>query len=112
MNWNRAAAVWVAILFAITIGFLGFSFATADYIHTYRIDFTTAPGSDEALRRWVEAQPGVRRAWIDRDGTAVVVAFTTKTWSPSKTAMPVEGAMELGYKGLKGYSHRRSTKLW
>lgn len=112
MNRDKVAYSVVAALVAVFVGFLMYSKAAADYVHSYRIECKSPPPTDDALRDWLKTQPGVKRVTVAREGTALLVEFTTPERSFSRVPNPFVEATRLGYKDMSGVTHQRRSKLW
>jgi len=112
MNGNRFASFAIVLLGAVVVGWLLFNYKTGPYVHTYRIECESLPPNDDALLRWLETHEDVKKASVQRDGTTVIVEFTSRESSPSVAPNPIPEAVAFGYKGLRKYTHTLRKRLW
>src|SRR5262245_42254638 len=76
-------------------------------VTTYEGSFVVlkAPADDEALRKWVEEQPGVRDVSVTRDGKTIHVRYTRDEARWEFRTPPFK---DLGYEASPGHSWKGS----
>ena len=70
-----------------------------------RAEFTEMPNDDEPFRQWVEDQPGVYRAYVNRDAAGINVIWGMSRDLTGKPGLPdfKKNFDRFGYRGLKRY---------
>lgn len=97
-------AVLVLVVVAVTLlGWFGYRVANAVDIHAYRGEFATLPATDDALRNWLAAQPGVTNVNVGREGRVVVIEFAIPTHGSYPCPEPEREAPLLGYGAMERY---------
>jgi hypothetical protein len=64
----------------------------------------TLPASDDDLRKWLAAQPGVLSASVRRDGQTVVIEYSRSHWSGQPLVDPVGEAKRFGYSDFRAFT--------
>lgn len=102
MKASRIITVVVVVGLLGGFGWLAYRHANAAGVVTYRIDFTSLPESDDALREWLASQPGVLGSSVHRDGQTVVVEYVRSIWSDGPVPLLLTETQRLGYGGVRG----------
>lgn len=74
--------------------------------NTFWMEYTDLPKDDNALLKWLAAQPGVSQPTVRREHSAVHMQFLLATPSPPYIYLNIlKEAQTLGYEGEAGYVH-------
>jgi hypothetical protein len=70
-----------------------------------RAEFTELPVNDEAFRQWVEDQPGVYQAYVNREPNAIRVVYGMSRDLTGDPPLPdfKKNFDRFGYRGLRRY---------
>src|SRR5262249_52946723 len=94
-----------ALVLALVLGLLVFRPES----WTYTLDFTGLPADDTALLTWLQVQPGVRNAVVQRAGQTITVTFEVGAATPPEV---VAQTRALGYTGLRRSALKRTVGVW
>jgi hypothetical protein len=107
---NRVAVIgkWVIVVIAVLVGL---KLATGSTTHNLRIEYGAMPGDDQALAKWLHAQPTVTTATVAREGKTLVLSFTVPTRGGAAPDV-VREAEQLGYQQRGDVSLTKGMNLW
>lgn len=105
----RSLVVCVAMLaLLIGAGWYGLHYIPVDFGYLVTTEFEAVPPSDEPLQTWLRGQPGVFRAWVEREPVETLVkvsvglGMTRNQWGDPPFPNLANKCAEFGYKGQQG----------
>jgi hypothetical protein len=105
---RSVAIIFVLLSLLVPTAWYGLHFVPADFSYSVATEFDEVPPSDAALEKWLQGQPGVFRAWVERQsvaprsGVVVTVGMTHNSWGDPPFPDLAGKCAELGYRGQQG----------
>jgi len=99
-----AIAVTILLLFG-TAAWFALHFVPIDFSYGVETDFVEVPTSDAELQKWLQGQPGVWKAWVERQRVEprwrilVTIGMTQNGWRDPPFPDLAGKCAELGYRG-------------